>query len=631
MFDFIDKHKRLMQIVLALIGVTFATWGIQSYTHVMGGSTDVATVDGIGITQKAFTDQLQREQDRMRTLLGGAFDVDKFDTPQARRALLDSMIQRSVIAEQAIKAHLTASDDALRAVIAAQPAFQKDGRFSRSSYETLLNAQGLTPTIFENQVRSDLALAELTGSISDTAIPSRTVAERLAALLAQKREVSEAQIPAQQFLAQIKLDEARLKAYYDAHLGEFRVPERVRADYVELSPEALGEQIQISDADLKAAYAARASEFGTPEERRASHILIAVPPKATAEQKQAARKKAETILAEVRKAPAQFAALAKKYSQDPGSAQKGGDLGYFQRGTMVKPFDDAVFGMKQGQIEGPIETEFGYHIIELTGIHPATVRPLDAVRAQLTAQLQKQKGMGLFNEAAEKFSDMVYEQSDSLKPVAERYKLPVKETGWIVRGANPALGPLDNPKLVSALFSSDSLQAHRNTDAIEVQPNVLVSARVIAHEPARERGFDEVKARIEQELKAQEAAKLAHQAGEAKLAQLLKGGSADLTWGAAKQVSRLDPQGLAPQALRQVMAANVSKLPTYVGLDQGESGFAVYRISQVISAPPGSKQQQAAQLASAQRAAGAEDFEAYLDALHARADIKIYDKNLEKK
>ena len=632
MFNFIDRHKRLMQILLGLIGLTFATWGIQSYTRFIGPGTDVATVDGLGISQKEFADQLRRQQDRMRALLGNTVDADRLDTPQIRHAVLESMIQERLVAEQAAKARLTVSDDMLRAVIGAQPAFQKDGRFSRSAYETLLNAQGLTPAMFESRVRSELALGELTGSIQSTAIASRTVAERIAALLAQKREVSQATVPAQQFLSQVKLEDAQLKAYYESHLAEFRVPERVRAEYVVLSPETLGEQIQVSEAELKAAYEEHASEFRTPEERRASHILITVPANATPEQKAAARKKAEEILAEARKDPTDFAALAKKYSQDPGSAAKGGDLGYFERDTMVKPFADAVFAMdKVGQIVGPVETQFGYHIIELTGIQPAKVRPLADVTAQLTAEVRKQKGLQKFNEAAEKFSDTVYEQSDSLKPAAQRFGLTVKTTGWVVRGANPDLGELNNPKLIGALFSSDSLQHHRNTDAIEVAQNELVSARVVAHEAAREPKFEEVKERIARELKQQEAAKLARQAGEAALAQLRKGAAPDLKWAAAKQVSRLDPQGMPPQALDEVMAADASKLPAYVGMQQDAAGFVIYRISQVIAAPPGSKQQQAGELLQAQRAAGAEEFAAYLAALRAGADIKIHDKNLEKK
>jgi peptidyl-prolyl cis-trans isomerase D len=631
MFNFIQKHNRLIQILLALIGLTFATWGIQSYTQFIGPGNDVATVDGIGIGQKEFTDQLRRQQERMRALLGNAYDMDKLDTPKARLALLETMIQEQLIAEQAAKAHLTVSSDLLRSVIASQPAFQKDGKFSRSSYETLLNAQGMTPVMFESRMRSELALGELTGSIQDTAIASHTVAERLAALLAQKREVAEATIASKQFLDRTKPDEALLKAYYEAHLAEFRIPERVQAQYLELSPETLGAQIQISQAELEAAYKSRQSEFRTPEERRASHILIQLAPKATPEQKEAARNKAEQILAELRKSPSSFAELAKKDSQDPGSASRGGDLGFFRRDTMVKPFADAVFGMsKVGQIVGPIETPFGFHIIELTGIHPAAVRPLPEVRAQLTTELRSQQGLQKFNEAAEKFSDMVYEQSDSLEPAAKQFGLPIKTTGWIVRGANPKLGELNNSKLIGALFSADSLKFHRNSDAIEVAQNTLVSARVVEHEAAREPKFDEVKARIEQELKQQAAERLAVQDGEAKLAQLRKGDGAGLQWDAAKEVSRLDPQGMDPEALRQVMSADASKLPAYVGMEQEGTGFVIYRISKVIAAPSGTKPQQSAELLRTQRAAGAEQFDAYLAALRAGAKVKIHEKNLLK-
>jgi peptidyl-prolyl cis-trans isomerase D len=293
--------------------------------------------------------------------------------------------------------------------------------------------------------------------------------------------VSEARIAAQQYLPQVKIDDAKLKEYYDANAAEFRRPERLRAEYVVLSAEQLAKNEQVSEADLRAAYKERMDKMTEAEQRRASHVLVKT------------REEADKVAAELKKNPARFADLAKKQSQDPGSAEKGGDLGWFGRGMMVKPFEDAVFTMKQGETSGPVQSDFGWHVIRVTGVRAAKSRPFEDARGEIEAELKKARAAKRFNEAADSFQNMVYEQSDSLKPVAERFKLPVQTTGWIVKSSAQELGALDNPKLVAALFSADSVQNKRNTDAIEVAPATLVAARVAEYQPAAQRSLDEVR------------------------------------------------------------------------------------------------------------------------------------------
>jgi peptidyl-prolyl cis-trans isomerase D len=298
------------------------------------------------------------------------------------------------------------------------------------------------------------------------------------------------------------------------------------------------------------------------EQRRASHILVKT------------EEEAAKLAAETRKNPARFAELAKQHSQDHGSAASGGDLGFFGRGMMVPAFEDAAFRMKEGEISAPVKSDFGWHVIRLTGVQPAKVRPLAEVRAELATELARQQGTRRFAEAAEAFSNMVYEQSDSLKPAAERFKLPLQTSGWISRAVPaPEAGALASPKLQGALFSDDAVRARRNTDAIEVAPNVLVAARVVEHQPESQKKLEEVRAEIERRLRAQEAARLAQQAGEAKLAELRKGGKAELDWAAAKAVSRRSPQGVPAGALREIMAAEPAGLPAYVGAARGTEGF----------------------------------------------------------
>ena len=618
MFDFVQKYRRVMQIVLGLIAITFATWGIESYTRFAGGRDAVAKVNGSEISQREFDEQLRQQQEGMRRMFGGQVDPAAFDNPEMRRAVLDQMVNERVVATETAKRNLWFDDKRLSATILSIPEFQVGGKFSEQRFEDVARSQNppLSGRQFAERIRQSMSLQQIPGAIAESAIVPHALVGRLAAIEAEQREVSQVQIPAKQYLAQVKIDPAQVKQYYDSHQADFRTPERVRAEYVVLSADNLAKQEPVSDDEIKQAYEARASSFRVEEQRRASHILVKT------------KDEAEKILAELKKNPSAFGELAKKQSQDPGSAEKGGDLDWFGRGMMVKPFEDAVFGMKQGELR-IAQSEFGFHVIKLTGVQPGKARPYEDVKKELAAELAKQKGQKKYAEAADQFGNMVYEQSESLKPVAEKHKLAIQTTGWITRSARQELGALDNPKLLAALFSQDAIANKRNTDAIEVAPNTLVAARVIAHEPEAQRKFDEVKDEISDILRRQEAFKLAEKDGNAKLAELQKGDNVGLTWSAPKLVSRRDAQGLPGDVLRKVVAADVAKLPAYLGMPVGDAGYLLLRISKVVEGKPApDDKQREARVAST---VGGAEFEAYLASLKGRADISINSASLEKK
>ncbi len=620
MFDLVHKYKRVIQIFLGLIAITFMTWGIESYTSMRGRADTIAKVNGLEVSQREFQDALQRQQDELRRLFGRNFDPAVLDSPETRQALLDGIIAQKLVTYTALRSNLVITDELLIETIHSIPAFQSNGRFDKSQYELALRSQNppMSPALFEARLRNDLALQQLSSAVGGTGIAPRTVAERLAGLESQKREVSEARIPAQQFMAQVKVDEAKVKEYYDANPAEFRTPERVRAEYVLLSADALAKLEPVSEEEIKVAYDARASQYKVEEQRRASHILVKT------------KEEADKILAEVQKSPARFAELAKKHSQDPGSAEKGGDLGWFGPGMMVKPFEEAVLGLKKdGEIAGPVQSEFGFHVIRLTGVQAGKARPLEEVRKELADELSRQKGQRKFSESAEAFSNMVYEQADSLQPAAERFKLPVRTTPWIAKSASQELGPLDNPKLLSALFSADAIKNKRNTDAVEVAPGTLVAARVVEHQPAAQRSFDEAKSEIVEKLRRQQAAELAQKEGAAKLEQLRKGADAGVKWASPKTVSRREAQGLPAEVLRQVVTADVTKLPAYTGMDIPGSGYLLLRISKVIEADSQASAQE--NTARAGQLYGSAQYQAYLASLRKQADIEVRKENLEKK
>jgi peptidyl-prolyl cis-trans isomerase D len=626
LFNLVHRHKRVVQAILALLIVPFAIWGVESFRTSGARPDTVAEVNGLRISQREFESELRRQQDQLRRMLGRNYDPAVFDTAETRRSLLDSLISQKLLASAAQKGGLAVTDEMIADLIHSAPAFQVEGQFNRARYETALRTQDppMSPAQFELRLRHDLALQQLGRAVADSAFAPRSVAERLARLETQKRDVTEARIPAQQFLGKVQVDEAKVKAYYEANGDEFRMPERVRAEYVMLSAEALAKEEQVSADEVKAFWE---KQYGAQFAERDK-----------------ARKKVDAVLAEVKKEPAKFAEVAKRESADTASAQQGGDLGFQPRGSFVKPFEEALWRMKPGEISGVVESEFGFHIIRLAEVRkkdgkeerrashiliatPGDARPLAEMRPQIEAELKKQRAQKRFVEAAEAFGNMVYEQSDSLKPAAERFKLPVRSTPWIEKSAKQELGPLDNPKLLAALFSSDAIEKKRNTDAVEVAPGALVSARVIEHQPPAQRKFEDVKAEITEKLRRREAVELARKDGEAKLAELRKGGDAGLKWGAAKSVSRREPQGLAAEALTPIVSADVSKLPAYVGLTQ-EAGYVIYRISKVSDvAPPAGGQTEA----RAGQVYGAAQYEAYLASLRERADISVTPGALEKK
>lgn len=612
MFDLVTKHKRLLQVLLGLLILPFAFFGIDSYTRSARNAGEAASVDGTSVSFRELAEETRRQQDRLRQMLGAGADAAALDTPEMRLAILESLVSQRLITNQVASAHLALSKDAVVASILAAPEFQEGGKFSPERYAGYLRALGMTDEGNVAKLRLEIPAARLASAIAGSAIQSRTVAERLAAIEAEKREVAEAFVPAQAYLARVKPDEAAMKAYYESHLADYKVPERLRAEYVLLSADAFAPAEAASEAEIKAAYDAKAATMGVPEQRRAGHILLAT------------KEEAEKVAAEARKSPQSFADLAKKHSQDTGSAPNGGDLGMNPRGALAsKALEDAIFKMQPNEIGGPVQSEFGFHVLRVSAIQPGKVRSLDDARKDLAAEIVKQKGARKFAEAAEGFNNLVYEQSDSLKPAAERYKLNIANTGWFSRQAPGEIGPLAHPKLLAALFSPDSTRQKRNTDAVEVAPGVLVAARVLEFQPEALRPFEEVKADVERRLARREAAALARKDGEAKLAELAKGGDAGLSWAAAKTVSRQEPQGLSQAAVRKVMAADAAKLPAYAGIERGEEGYAIFRIAKVIPVEPKTGPQAAELQSRFDQQAGAAQLDAYVASLRAKAKVEI--------
>lgn len=589
MFELIRNHRRWMQFVLLLLILpSFVFVGVQGYSSFMDRDKSLAKVGGESISQQEYDAAVRSRLDQMRSMMGGQFDAQAFDTPVMRKAVLDELINTRLISTEAAKASFSASDTRLRDTIQGIPAVQEDGRFSNARYREALAAQGMTPVMFEGQLRRDLALQQVLAPVAESvAVPNATL-DRLIAVATERRQIQTLKLNIADYLPKVTVSDADVKAFYDANRSAFELPERVDAQYVVLDQNAVNAKIAVSDADIQSFYDQNQARFRQEEQRRASHILITVDKSASAADREVARKKAEALDAQAKAPGADFAKLARENSQDPGSATNGGDLDWFARGTMVKAFEDAAFGLKQGEISGVVPTDYGFHIIKLTGVRAAVVKPLAEVRGQIQTEVRQQLAARQFAEAAEQFTNLVYEQSDTLEPAANKFGLKIQQAAGVTRLA-PAQAnaqPLDvrsNPKVLQALFSEEVLREKRNSGVIELAPNTLVAVRVGKYEAATVRPLAEVSGTIAGELKQQKASDLARAAGEERL-KALRAADSQTGFGPVVTVARSAPQGVPPAVLSAAMKAPVDKLPVFVGAQAGDA-FVIARISKVEAAP----------------------------------------------
>lgn len=615
------QYKVVRFIFAIFLIIPFGLFGIDYYFRSPVGGDTVATVGKVRVSQADFDQAIRQQQEVYQQQLGRNFDASIMENPEVRKAVLDRLVNERLVVIGADRAGVHVGDRQLAERIAAEPAFQDDGKFSKSRYDAIARAQGFTPVGLDERLREELRNGRFRGAIVETAIVPRAMLDGFIRLSEQSREVSQVLITAESQMAKVKPSEEQLKAWYESHKAEFAVPEQVKVEYVELSVDTLAAQTPVDAEEVRKFYEAQQARFITKEERRASHILVAVKPDASDADRKAAEAKAAAIAAQVRAKPAAFAEIAKKDSQDPGSAVQGGDLGFFARGAMVKPFEDAAFGAKKDDVVGPIRSDFGYHVIRVTDVRPAKGRSLAEATPEIEGELRKGAASRRFAEVAEGLSNLVYEQPTSLKPAADQYKLPVRQSAFFSRnaGAPPVLA---QAKLMAEIFSDNAIKAKRNTAAIEVAPGVLVSARILEHKPAEQRGYETVKAAVEARVKREEALKLANAEGEAALKALLAGQDAGLKWPAPLEVSRQKPGGLHPAALERAFKSDGKQLPAYSGVPT-PMGYALVKVSKVIEAPPADDARRKALADRLQQGAALGELEAALASLRERVGVQV--------
>ncbi|MFZ2650259.1 MAG: SurA N-terminal domain-containing protein [Burkholderiaceae bacterium] len=625
MFDFFRRHTRVLQFILVLlIFPSFVFFGIQGYSRFTGGeNVQVGTVAGQAITQAEWDAAHRNQMERVRSQMPG-LDTRVFDTPEMKLQSLESLIRERVIQATIRQENLYTSDERLLRQFSADPEWAQLRNPDGSVNQNVLAAQGMSSEVFAERLRHDLTLRQVIGGLSNSAFaPARAASSALDAMF-QQREVQVQRFDPKEYLAKVKPTDSDIESYYKnpANAAQFLAAETASVEYLLLDLDAIKKGVGVSDEELRGFYKQNEARFTTPEERRASHILIKAEKGAAPELREKAKAKAEALLAEIKGKGAVFADLARKNSDDPGSAEKGGDLDFFARGTMVKPFEDAAFALKPGETSGLVESDFGYHIIRLTALRGGEKRSYESVRGEIEEERKKELAQAKFAEQAVAFSNMVEDQSDSLAAAAEKFKLEVRKAGDITRSPGAqAQGPLANAKFLEALFAADSVKNKRNTLAIDIGANQLVSGRIVQYTPARQLPLAEVVAKVRERVTNSQAAEMARKEGAARLAALRAAPQSALNE-PPQTVSRAQSRGLARPVVDAVLKASVAVLPAVLGVDLGSEGYAVARLVRVLGRDPAAGAAAQGQEQYSQAWADAEA-QAYYAALKRRFKVEL--------
>lgn len=621
MFEAVRNNKRIAQIILAILIVPFAFFGMDAYFSDSATGNEVAKVGGSAISAYDFDQALREQQDRLRANAGGQVDRALLESAELRRVVLDNLINQRVLALYAAENRLVVTPQQLQETIAAVPAFQEEGSFSLQRYENLVRAQGMTPATFEARLAQDVRVQQIVAAVGDGGFVPQASARRFLDAQLEERRIRELRFAAERLGADTTVTDEQVAAYYEANPARFERPARLQAEYVVFDRAAIEQRVEIADEAVRAFYDGNPQRFGVPEERQARHILLSLPADAAQAEVDKVMGEAKAMVDTLRQDPGKFADLAREKSQDPGSAGNGGDLGFFGRGMMVGAFEDAVFALDKGTIGEPVRSEFGVHIIQVTDIKPSSTRALDEVRSEIVAELRAQEAGRRFAELAEQFANTVYEQPDSLAPAAEAIGLEVRTSDWISRESAPE--PFNNERLLNALLGEEATQKGRNTEAIEIGNGTLVSARVKNFEAAQRLPLDEVRSRIVDELRREEGRRKAREQGEATLAALGKGESAKGQWGEERTLQRGAP-GLPAAAMQAVFSAPAEPLPAHVGAQLPEGDYVIYRIEAVQRPEIAAEDPRIAAVAAqyGQLLAG-RDFGAFLTELRQRYEVQV--------
>ena len=622
LLELFRNHKRwLMFIAMVLVIPSFVVTGIYSYNRMISDDGAIAKVDDVSILPQQFDEAKRQRLENLRVRLGEEFRSNMLDSQEAKVALLEAIMnEHSLIGETSLE-DIHVSEQVAIEMIKTFPRFLTDGKFDAEKYTNYLAASGMSDEYFVHMIRGEISRNLLTEGITRTTLVPDTASRSIFNLLTEKREAAVHNLSVGEYMVKVKVSDEDAKKYWTDNQKQFERPDAVNVEYVVFSPD-LFKNVEPSEEDIKTFYEQNKGRFQAPEERRASHILIDF-----GQGKDKAKAKAEEIFKQVKADPKAFAEVAKKESADPGSAKEGGDLGWFTKGMMVPAFEDAVFNAKEGDIVGPVESEFGFHIISVTGVKATAAKPLADVRAEIVKLYQDQESQKRFAEEADNFTNMVYEQSDSLKSVIEKYNLkPVTLNNVTAEGpSDAAQKKFLNQHVMENLFGEECLVEKRNTQAIEVASNTLVAARVTAYQPAHIAKFEDVRADILSLLTTERALDAAEKDGQALLAKIKSGEAKDVKFDKAVTVSRSQPLGWDFNLINSLMRVPAKELPAYIGV-RTPTGYTLVHITKSETVEPDASALEGTRNELAGMFGQAEE-NAYLDSLRAKHNAVVLSKD----
>ena len=577
--------------VAGVIILVFAVWGIGSYFEGVS-EIIVATADKIEINQQTYQQAMSDRRRRLVQMMGRNVDAELFSSTAFKRQVVEELIDTTLQNETLHASGFRISDAQLAALIQNTAVFHTDGQFDRDRYELLVQNAGMTIQGYESYQRQQGVVDQLVRGLGQSAIVSGNSIDKAWKLLDQRRIASYTTLEFDNFLDDIQVSEAAIEKEYQANLDRYFEPASIQVDYLKLSVEDLGAKLDVDEADILRMYEDNPDRYRQPGSRSVSHILLSVSPDAADAQIDQVRRSASEIVARARGGES-FASLAEVNSDDKGSAKRGGELGVIRPGTMVKPFEDAVFAMVEGEISEPVRTQYGFHVIRLDRITESTVQSLDQVRSEIEAEVRRLRAEEQFNELAEILGSTVFEQPDSLEPAADHLGVKVMRSEWFTQDAGTGIAEFQGVR--DAAFGNEVLIDGLNSELIEIDQDNLVAVRKVDYRARRQLDLDEARPELEKRLRAVEASDRMEKAGEDLVARLKSGADWDELLIAHKLARVRLPEATETllEPLEQVVARVVyaalvplSGQIVYGGERISPARYAIYRLERVEFGDP---------------------------------------------
>ena len=579
--------------VAGVIILVFAVWGIGSYFEGVS-EIIVATADKIEINQQTYQQAMSDRRRRLVQMMGRNVDAELFSSTAFKRQVVEELIDTTLQNETLHASGFRISDAQLAALIQNTAVFHTDGQFDRDRYELLVQNSGMTIQGYESYQRQQGVVDQLVRGLGQSAIVSTNSIDKAWKLLGQRRIASYTTLEFDNFLDDIQVSETAIEKEYQANLDSYFKPASIQVDYLKLSVEDLGTRLDVDEADILRMYEDNPDRYRQPGSRSASHILLSVSPDAADAQIDQVRQRASEIVARARGGES-FASLAEVNSDDKGSAKRGGELGVIRPGTMVKPFEDAVFVMGEGEISEPVRTQYGFHVIRLDRITESRVQPLDQVRSEIEAEVRRLRAEEQFNELAEILGSTVFEQPDSLEPAADHLGVKVMRSEWFTQDAGTGIAEFQVVR--DAAFGNEVLIDGLNSELIEIDQDNLVAVRKVDYRARRQLDLNEARDGLEKRLRAVEASDKMEKAGEDLVARLKSGADWDELLIAHKLARVRLPETTETllEPLEQVVARVVyaalvplSGQIAYGGERISPARYAIYRLERVEFGDPAS-------------------------------------------